>query len=66
MGISVTFEADKKTVEHLAEEHETNESSFIRFFCEELLNSIANETRKVGDMANNINKVNPFGFPLAF
>ncbi|MCM1321604.1 MAG: hypothetical protein NC041_07020 [Bacteroides sp.] len=55
---------DSKTVAHLAEEYETNESSFVKFFCRDLLKKIAVETNKITGVVNEINKANPYGIPL--
>lgn len=64
MGISTTFEFDENMVAHLAEECETNSSSFIKKFCKKLLKKIAVETREIGVEAEKLNKINPYGFPF--
>lgn len=64
MGIRITVEVDAETVGHLAEEYEANGSPFIKEFCKELLETVADETRKLSGMAKEINMENPLGFPL--
>ena len=63
MDIKITIKADRLTISKLAEETETNDSSFIKKFCTDILQKIAVETKSLSKAAKEINMENPYGFP---
>ena len=63
MDIKITIKANRLTISKLAEEAETNDSSFIKKLCTDILQKIAVETKSLSEAAKEINLENPYGFP---
>ena len=61
MKVKIEIMADTNFVMNLVEESEKNESSFIKNFCDELLQQIGMQTKNIAQVVNEINKINPFG-----
>ena len=61
MKVKIEILADTNFVMNLVEESEKNESSFIKNFCDELLQQIGMQTKNIAQVVNEINKINPFG-----
>ena len=61
MKVKIEILADTNFIMNLVEESEKNESSFIKNFCDELLQQIGMQTKNIAQVVNEINKINPFG-----
>ena len=61
MKVKIEILADTNLIMNLIEESEKNESSFVKNFCDELLQQIGMQTKHIVQVANEINKINPFG-----
>lgn len=63
MIFEISINADSSLVSKIAEEAETNESSFVKEFCDDILQQISKQTKELGEKIKEINLVNPYGFP---
>ncbi len=61
MKIKIEILADTNFIMNLVEESEKNESSFVKNFCDELLQQIGMQTKHIAQVVNEINKINPCG-----
>lgn len=62
MIFEFSIKADSSLVSKIAEEAESNESSFIKEFCDDILLQISKQTKELGEKIKEINLVNPYGF----
>lgn len=60
MKVKIEMLADTDFIMNLVEESEKNESSFVKNFCDELLQQIGMQTKHIIQVANEINKINPY------
>lgn len=63
MKLTVSLNAESLTISKLSEESESNESTFIRKLCSEILQQLAFKTKDVFESAKKMNLENPYGFP---
>lgn len=63
MILNISIDTDSSFVSKLAEEAESNESSFIQELCSDFLQQISKQTQKLEQTLKEINLANPFGFP---
>ncbi len=61
MNIKIEILADTNFIMNLVEESEKNESSFIKNFCDELLQQVGMQSKHIVQVVNEINKINPHG-----
>lgn len=61
MNIKIEILADTNFIMNLVEESEKNESSFIKSFCDELLQQVGMQSKHIVQVVNEINKINPHG-----
>jgi hypothetical protein len=61
--IKIIVELDKTMIAKVAEEYENNQSDFVKFSCEKILQKVSKVTQKMSDTAKEINTLNPLGVP---